>query len=158
MKLILDRMLGKMRVWLRLCGYDTLYIGELDVDMDEDEFLLMRLKERVLVTRDRELYRKSIRRGREAVLIEGNDLRSQLVELKEKLSLTFEPVMQRCSLCNSLLRKPSKEEAVNVIRRENFPDGVMDLDLFYCEKCDKLYWRGSHWDNILEFISGLNSR
>jgi len=158
LRFILDRMLGKMRIWLRLCGYDTLYVGEMDIDMEEDDYLLLNYGDRILVTRDRELFRKSMRKKRNAIYIESNDIESQMVELKRKTGLSFRPVMERCSLCNSLLRRPEKEEAIRVIEREKFPEDILNQDLFYCEKCDKLYWAGSHWDKISNFLSKLNSR
>ncbi len=157
MKLILDRMLGKMKVWLRLCGYDTLYVGEMDIREDEDEFLLMHHRDRVLVTRDKELYLKSLKIGRDAIFIESNDVEAQMMELKKKAGIVLEPSMERCSLCNSLLRKPAIEEIERVIEKEDFPEKIKNYDLYYCHKCEKLYWVGSHWTNISEFVSRLNS-
>ncbi len=151
-------MLGKMRIWLRLCGYDTLYVGEMDIDIEEDDYLLLNYRDRILVTRDKELFRKSMKKKRNAIYIESNDIESQMLELKRKAGLRFRPVMERCSLCNSSLRRPEEREITQVIKLENFPEKIKEYDLFYCERCKKLYWTGSHWDKISDFLSKLNSR
>lgn len=151
MKFLTDRMLGKLTTWLRISGYDTLNISDLEVAGDEDDFMLNNFTDRILLTKDKALYHKCIKNGRKAFLITSNDLAEQMRELK-KLGVKFQLVMDRCSVCNSTLRKPKKEEAMEVIKREGLKEDMLEIDLWYCEKCKKLYWMGGHWKNMSRFL------
>ncbi len=145
-------MLGKLTTWLRISGYDTLYVADLDVEEDEDEFMLNNYRDRILLTKDRTLYMRAIREGRRAFLIRSNDLADQMRELKA-LGVKFQLVMDRCSVCNTLLRKPTREEAVEVMRREGIAEDLSKrYELWYCERCKKLYWMGGHWRNMMRFL------
>ncbi len=144
-------MLGKLATWLRISGYDTLYAGDLNVE-NEDSYMVHNHKDRILLTKDRELYRRAISAGREAYLIKSNSVEGQMKEVMA-LGVKFEPVMRRCSVCNTLLRKASIEEAKEVIEREKLGSDILErYELWYCEKCRKLYWMGSHWRNMLRFL------
>ncbi len=152
LKFLCDRMLGKLTTWLRIAGYDTLYIGDLDVEGDEDEFMLENFPDRILLTKDKGLYAKAVKSGRRAFLITANDVAEQMREVKA-LGVKFQLVMDRCSVCNTPLRKPSKEEAYEVMRREGIAEDLTKkYELWYCEKCKKLYWMGGHWRNMMRFL------
>lgn len=154
MKFICDRMLGKLAIWLRISGYDTLYVGDFKTE-DEDDFLLKNHVDRILLTKDKNLFLKSKKFGRNAYLINSNDVASQMRELKE-IGVKFQIVMDRCSVCNEVLRKPSEIEALRVIREQGFGDDILEkYELWYCEKCRKLYWMGSHWINMVRFLKKL---
>jgi uncharacterized protein with PIN domain len=151
MKFICDRMLGKLATWLRISGYDTLYIGDLRVD-DEDEFLLKNYLDRVLITKDRDLFTKSKKMGREAFLVKSNNVAEQMKELKV-LGVKFQIVMDRCSVCNTPLRKPTEDEALAALKEMNLgKDTLEKYELWFCENCKKLYWMGSHWVNMIRFL------
>jgi uncharacterized protein with PIN domain len=151
MKFICDRMLGKLATWLRISGYDTLYIGDLRVD-DEDEFLLKNYLDRVLITKDRDLFAKSKKIGREAFLVKSNNVAEQMKELKA-LGVKFQIVMDRCSVCNTPLRKPTEDEALAALKEMNLGKDMLEkYELWFCENCKKLYWMGSHWVNMIRFL------
>jgi uncharacterized protein with PIN domain len=151
MKFICDRMLGKLATWLRISGYDTLYIGDLRVD-DEDEFLLKNYLDRVLITKDRDLFTKSKKMGREAFLVKSNNVAEQMKELKA-LGVKFQIVMDRCSVCNTPLRKPTENEALAALKEMNLGKDMLEkYELWFCENCKKLYWMGSHWVNMIRFL------
>ncbi len=153
-KFLCDRMLGKLATWLRLFGYDTLYAGDLEVEGDEDFFLINEFRDRILLTRDKELYNRA--KGlRPVFLIKSDRLEGQLRELKA-LGIRFELKMDRCSVCNTPLRKPTREEALEVMRREGIKEDLAErFDLWYCERCKKLYWMGGHWKNMKRFLNEL---
>ncbi len=151
MKFLTDRMLGKLTTWLRISGYDTLCIADVDVIGDEDDFMVENFRDRILLTKDKRLYEKCVKNGRNAFLITSNDVLGQMKEIKS-LGVKFQLVMNRCSVCNSELRKPSVEEALEVIRTENLSEDMLDFELWYCGKCNKLYWMGGHWKNMSRFI------
>ena len=155
MKFFVDRMLGKLAIWLRIFGYDTLYIGDFETN-DEDTFMLENYTNRILLTRDKELYERCIKKGRKAILIRSDDVLEQIRELIKSLGIKTEIRMDRCSVCNTILRKPTREEALRVMRREGIKEDLMErYELWYCEKCDKLYWMGSHYRNMVKFLKGL---
>ncbi|RLI82852.1 MAG: hypothetical protein DRP01_09540 [Archaeoglobales archaeon] len=150
-KFICDRMLKRLATWLRIFGYDTLYSGDLEFDGDEDCHLINEFRDRILLTRDKELYRRS--EGiRPVILIKSDRLEEQLRELKSLIR--FELRMDRCSVCNTPLRKPSDEEALEVMRREGIKEDLREkYELWFCERCRKLYWMGGHWRNMKRFLS-----
>ncbi len=155
MRFIADRMLGKLAIWLRIFGYDTLYIGDFDVE-DEDTFMLENYVDRILLTRDKELYERCVKRKRKAILIKSDEVINQIRELVENLKIDTTIRMDRCSVCNSILRKPTREEALRVMQREGIKEDLMErYELWFCEKCDKLYWMGSHYRNMVKFLRGL---
>ncbi len=150
-KFICDRMLKRLAVWLRIFGYDTLYAGDLNIEGDEDFFLVNEFRDRILLTRDKELYMRA--KGlRPVFLIRSDRLEKQLKELKA-LGLKFKLRMDRCSLCNTPLRKPSDKEALEVMKREGIREDLREkYELWYCERCRKLYWMGGHWKNMMKFL------
>jgi len=150
-------MLGKLTTWLRIAGYDTLNVADLNVDGDEDSYMVYNHRDRILLTKDRELYRRSKAAGRDAFLIKSDSVAGQMREVM-KLGVKFNPVMNRCSLCNTLLRKPTQEEAREVMKREGLKEDLAEkYELWYCERCKKLYWMGSHWRNMLKFLERVSS-
>ena len=152
MKFFVDRMLGKLAIWLRIFGYDTLYIGDFETD-DEDTFMLENYTNRILLTRDKELYERCIKKGRKAILIRSDDVLEQIRELIKSLGIKTEIRMDRCSVCNGLLRKPTEEEISRVLKREGISEDLKErYELWYCERCDKLYWMGGHWKNMVKFL------
>ncbi|AKG91829.1 hypothetical protein GAH_00841 [Geoglobus ahangari] len=154
MRFIADRMLGKLAIWLRIFGYDTLYIGDFDVE-DEDTFLLENFTDRVLLTRDKELYERCVRRGRKAIFVNSDSVLEQIAEMR-RIGVRTEIRMDRCSVCNMPLRKPSEEEARRVMEKEGIEENLMErYELWYCERCEKLYWLGSHYRNMVKFLEGL---
>lgn len=154
MKFICDRMLGKLATWLRISGYDTLYIGDFSIE-DEDEFLIKNFEDRLLLTKDRKLFAKAKKFGRNTLLIRSNDVAEQMKELKS-LGVKFQIVMDRCSVCNNFLRKPTKEEALTVLKEQKLPEDMLQkYELWFCEKCRKLYWMGGHWVNMVRFLKRI---
>ncbi len=154
MRFIADRMLGKLAIWLRIFGYDTLYVGDFETS-DEDLFLLENFTDRILLTRDKELYDRAVRRNRKAVLIRSDSVIDQISEIKD-LGIETEIKMDRCSVCNAILRKPTENEAREVMEREGIEENLKEkYELWYCEKCKKLYWLGSHYRNMVKFLENL---
>jgi len=154
LRFIADRMLGKLATWLRIFGYDTLYVGDFETE-DEDLFLLENFRDRTLLTRDKELYDRAVRRKRKAVLIKNDSVIDQISEMRD-LGIDTDIKMDRCSVCNSILRKPADEEAKEVMEKEGIEENLKErYELWYCEKCKKLYWLGSHYRNMVRFLENL---
>ncbi|MDP2765893.1 MAG: DUF5615 family PIN-like protein [Candidatus Methanoperedens sp.] len=156
MKFIADRMLGRLARWLRLFGYDTVVIMKQE---NEDELLLeLAEKEgRVLVSRDRMLVRKAIKKGIKAYPILSSEIMEQLREMRKEFNIKIEPEMDRCTLCNSIIRK-AKPEEMELIRAKEYvyPATLGSATGFWlCDNCGQVYWQGKHWENIMERIDKL---
>ncbi|MBU4374096.1 MAG: hypothetical protein KKD69_04725 [Euryarchaeota archaeon] len=156
MKFIADRMLGRLARWLRLFGYDTVVIMKQE---NEDE-LLLELAEKegkVLVSRDRALVRKAIKKGIKAYPILSSEIMEQLREMRKEFNIKIEPEMDRCTLCNSIIRK-AKPEEMELIRAKEYvyPATLGSVTGFWlCDTCGQVYWQGKHWENIMERIDKL---
>ncbi len=144
-RFLTDRMLGTLARYLRFMGYDTLSANQLAPgDRKEDTRLLEIAGSdgRILLTRDREL---AARGGSAAVFVEDEEVMEQVRQLTS-LGL-IEPVirMSRCSLCNEPLRRAREAE---ILEADYAPARRNDLQFFWCRRCRKLYWTGSHQRNL----------
>ncbi len=141
-RLLLDAMLGKLARWLRLLGYDALYL------QDEDALLARRARAegRLLLTRDRELAR---RRGLRVLLVEAQELEAQLKEVLPRLPALPPQAPPRCMLCNAPLRPITREEASKLV-----PPYVAAHHTGFkqCPRCGRVYWRGTHWEGIARLL------
>ncbi len=156
MKFIVDRMLGRLARWLRLFGYDTLEINKQE---NEDDILLEMAERdgRILISRDIVLIRRAIKRGIRAYLIQSPEIIEQLKEMQKEFNIKFEPEMERCSICNSIIRRVEPEEMELIKEKEyvypvRFENGT---EFWICDRCGQVYWQGKHWENIKEMVNKL---
>jgi len=149
MKFIADRMLGKLAKQLRMLGYDTLYYR------GEDAYSLIRLARqegRVILTRNTKLLP---RKPEDLILqmTEDNPL-LQLNELiqKGKIEIDEEKLFSRCLLCNAFLDSISRKEVEGKV-----PDFIFHQhkEFFRCPQCQRIYWPGSHQENMQKKIRKL---
>lgn len=150
-------MLGTLMTYLRMCGYDTAYALDRDVEDDGRILSIAHREGRMLVTRDRELARRAEREGVEAILLEKRDVIDQLRELAAvgfDLFLPEEP--SRCSRCNAPVEPVQVSGDADTDRR---PDYVPDDErcIWRCEACDQWYWKGSHWADVAARLETLQS-
>jgi len=147
MKLLCDRMLGTLSKWLRVYGIDTFYPDE---ELNDSDLIKISKKEnRVLITRDKELIYDAKKELVDTIFIKSKILDEQLKEVSKNVKIGKTKVLTRCLLCNSILEKINKNEVKNKI-----PDKVFEFfnDFYYCPKCDKIYWKGSHYEKMIEKI------
>ncbi len=138
MKFLVDHMLGRLARYLRFMGYDTYYPSG---DMSDDEILRIAHQEgRVVITRDRELARRS-----GGLLLRSGDYREQLKAVVREFNLKADNMLSRCSLCNEPLVRVEKEEI-----RDRVPEYVYQHseEFYLCPKCGRVYWYGSHTERI----------
>lgn len=149
-KFIVDDMLGKLAVRLRMLGFDTAYYGD-----SEDSFLLRKSKdeERILLTRDAGLVKT---RGANAFFIPSRKLKDQIREVIQRynLKITHRNMFSRCSVCNEPLEETSKEKVKGKV-----PPMAYKLfnDFSHCPKCGKYYWKGTHYEKIIEELKDFLS-
>ena len=160
MKFIADRMLGRLSRWLRLFGYDTLEIRQQE---NEDDVLLdlAEKENRILISRDSPLIRKAIRKGIWAYLIQSSKIIEQLREMRLEFKLSFEPEMNRCTLCNSIIRKMEPFEMEILKTKEYvYPERLekgKGTEFWLCDNCGQVYWKGTHWKSIMERVNILKN-
>ncbi len=142
-KFLVDRMLGQTAKWLMLLGIDAAYSKE-----ESDDELLKRAEEedRVIITRDKELSQ----RGR-SLLVEKVPAEEIVPQVLENYEVKIDP-LSRCSVCNVSVIEVDKESV-----EEDVPEGIYQRhDNFWrCPACNRVYWKGSHWEKILEKVEGM---
>lgn len=136
---IVDGMLGDVARWLRIMGYDTLYLSDAD-----DEEILRASANRILLTSDEELYRRAIKHGTEAFLLPEVTLLGKLRSVSRRYDLSSKMSGSRCTACNGTLVKATPE---NIPASKDILPIHVD-EVWSCTGCGKLYWRGSHWKGI----------
>lgn len=140
-RFVVDEMLGSLARWLRILGYDTRY----EKDVHDDRLVeIARQEDRLLLTRDKDL---AARTDGMSLYIESDELVMQFAQLHGRIAMDHEGLGTRCSLCNGLLAPVQKEE----VAQEVPPRSLLMTDRFYrCQGCGKVYWHGTHWNNIHE--------
>lgn len=136
-------MLGRLAKWLRILGYDTLYVPSLD---DGKLARIARAEGRVLLTRDTQLIK---RRGIESLFIYSDDFLEQLRQVVGDLNLNVDNSFTRCPVCNQVLRGIDREDV-----RERVPPYVFKNQERFslCPDCGKIYWRGTHWERMRRLL------
>jgi uncharacterized protein with PIN domain len=102
MKFLTDCMLGKLTRFLRIFGYDTIYAKDLEdndnIPVPDEEIIKFAKKEnRVVITKDRLLSRKS---SPDSLYLEGENIYDYLKQIKIRFKNNFEFNMEnaRCSV------------------------------------------------------------
>ena len=142
---IADRMLGTLCRYLRFMGYDTLSANSLREGNRREDSLLLELAGRTgrtLLTKDRDLAERG---GDRAFLVMGADVLDQVRELSRVGLVVPEIHLTRCSLCNRQLRPATENEIAGA---DYAPRNRTGLRFFWCRNCKKLYWMGSHGENL----------
>lgn len=147
-KFILDAHLGKLAKYLRMLGFDTLYRN----DFGDEEIIETAVKEgRIILTHDRWLLKsKKVQHGYYVRAIEKHE---QLREVVHKFDLFNQfNTFTRCMTCNSELIKKQKQEIIHKIDKDT---ARIFNAFFYCPHCDKVFWKGSHFERMEKLILDL---
>lgn len=151
MKFLATAELGRLCKWLRILGYDCEYCAA-PVEESLSSLKIRSLQEdRIILTRNARLGKRS---GYKVVRVEGDFVESQLRQiLKElKLEVCGDAMFTRCTLCNLPLGRIEKKDAEGKV-----PPFVYETnsDFVKCAKCGRIYWHGSHWGNVKEYVDGI---
>lgn len=147
-RFVLDTHLGKLATYLRLLGFDTLYRNDYP---DEALAHLSSTQQRILLTRDRGLLKRSI--VTHGYCIRHIEPRQQVIEVLRRFKL-FDQVkpLVRCTRCNGLLAPVDKEVILHHLNAET----KKYYDEFSrCQDCGRVYWRGSHYQRIERFVAEI---
>ena len=154
-KFIVDAMLGKLTKKLRVLGYDTVYSS----DKDDNEIInIAKNENRILITKDSQLVKQGIKKNVIVIEITENDEIQQFLQINKKVNLgkcVVSGKNSRCSICNGELELIDKIKA-----QEKIPQRVSEQtnEFWQCKKCQKIYWEGTHVQNLQKFAGMLNDR
>ena len=147
-----DCMLGSLAKWLKILGYDALYLNRVE---DADLVERARAEGRVLLTRDRKLTLR--KRARPSLLVTSERPAEQLREVISTfgLELREERLLTRCLPCNAPTGEIDPAEA-----RDLVPTYVAKTQSTFrrCSTCGRVYWGATHRDRMLERIRELFPR
>jgi uncharacterized protein len=148
----LDSSLGKLAKWLRILGFDSVYVS----GSPSEAFLLYGTEGRTLLTRTHHIQARNP--GHHLIFIRSNNPRDQLKQVISDLELEFSHIkpFSRCIRCNESLHEIPKEKI-----RTAVPVYVYETQSNFrkCSVCSRIYWPGTHVDasmNTIREIFGLS--
>lgn len=147
-KFVLDVHLGKLCRNLRLLGFDTYYQNNLD---DEQLALISHSHHRILITRDVNLLKRNKVTWGYWLREKDPYLQTLAVIRRFDLSSKINP-FSRCLECNQKIAPVDKQTI-----KYRIPQKTRKyFEQFYlCSNCDKIYWKGSHYKNMVKFIEKI---
>jgi uncharacterized protein with PIN domain len=148
-RFVLDVHLGRLAAYLRMLGFDAAYRS-----CAEDPELVRESVEqkRILLTRDRGLLKYSaVTHG---YWVREPDSRRQVAEVVRRFDLarSMRP-FTRCMACNGTLRIASKEEVRSRVPVQIWESGD---EFQVCERCGRVFWKGSHYRRMREWVDRLH--
>lgn len=151
-KFIVDANVGKLAKWLRIAGFDTVFIN----GITDDDLVRIGLSEgRILLTKDTQiLHRRVVTSGElKVILIRDDDVKGQLGQVLSTLGLVGEVrPFSRCLECNQPLLPRSKDDVQGLVPPYVF---MTQSQYVQCPSCHRIYWRGTHWQRMSREISEL---
>jgi len=149
-RFVLDGHLGRLARYLRMLGFDSRYEARAaDRELAEQSAA----EDRILLTRDRGLLKRSI--VRHGYLVRDDDPRRQLAEIvsRYRLARTAAP-FTRCVKCNGAIAPVDRSEVVERLAGE--PRTLRYFETFgRCGGCGSIYWPGSHFDRMSRLVEDV---
>jgi uncharacterized protein with PIN domain len=151
MTFVADCMLGRLARWLRVLGFDVLYFPRIE---DAALLAVARREGRVLLTRDTGLIERT--GGHPVLFVASEKWEDQLVQVLETFGLKDRIAPHtRCLDCNAPLKPLPKERARNLAA----PFIIERAEAFaLCPACGRVFWKGSHTDDMDARIRKLMKR
>ena len=147
-RFVLDVHLGKLARLLRMLGFDVCYRN----DYTDRQIITIAIDDgRIILTRDRRLlFAKAVTRG---YWVRSTEPESQCRELLERFDLYSQiKPFSRCMLCNGAIEPVDKSRIIDRLE----PGTKRHFDTFYCcGQCGKVYWKGSHFDRMVQTLARL---
>lgn len=144
-------MLGGLARWLRAAGYDAGWYADV---ADWDLVRLARRERRLLLSADTGIFRLGVVRDGDVPALHvpaGLTTPEQLAFVFARLGLRrYEP---RCMACGGGLGEIPREQARSRVPPRSF---AWAEHFHQCERCGRLFWRGSHWRHIESVLRHLD--
>lgn len=151
-RFIADCMLGTLAKRLRFLGYDTLFFNRID---DAEIVKIAADEGRIIITRDSGIIKRKAAKNH--IFIESDNLESQMNTVMKKSGIEKSAVKPatRCIVCNTQLLPLPKREAIGKVPPFVF---LTHSKFSHCNKCHRIYWKGSHMEKALERLGNHVSR
>ena len=141
MKFVVDCMLGKLAKWLKILGFDAVFVNEAE---DRELLHLARREKRILLTKDYELFAAAARLPR--LFIESEDWPEQVAQVLEAFRLRpWARPHSRCLACNVELKKIPRRLARNLVAPFVFERAA---SFAICPECGRVFWPGTHFEDM----------
>ncbi len=154
-KFIVDNNVGKLAKWLRIMGYDALFINPIEDNTLVDIGLR---EDRIVLTRDNHILRRRVTQNGSlhVIFINNDDLEDQLRQVIRTAGLdATSKLFTRCLRCNQSLMLKSREEIKGLVP----PHVYATQEKFsQCPNCGRIYWPGTHWERMKEKIREIIQR
>ena len=131
-----------------MMGHDVKYSNNMD---DSELLTIAKKQQRILLTRDFELYQHAVAKEVDAFYVQGQTEEQRLAELAKRfgISLEIDMATSRCPKCNTQVKPVSKEEVASRVEKSTFEHYT---EFWECPKCGQVYWQGAHWTKIRETL------
>jgi hypothetical protein len=147
----LDGHLGRLGAYLRMAGFDTRYENRAD---DAALAEVSRRERRILLTRDQGLLKRRV--VAHGCFVRATAPRDQLVEVVRRFDLArLVRPFTRCLRCNTVLT-PAAAETVE--RRVPPRVRAKRHEYSHCAACDRVFWKGTHYDRMQHLLAEAASR
>jgi len=151
-RFIVDSNVGRLGKWLRLLGYDTLFIHPIEDGALVDIALS---EQRILLTKDTHVLRRRLVTSGQvtALLIEGDGVMEQLRQVAEAFGLDpSSRRFSRCNECNEPLVAKAREDVRDLVPRYVYET---QSRFTFCPRCGRVFWSGTHWARMTERLNDL---
>jgi uncharacterized protein with PIN domain len=147
---LVDGMLGDLNKWLRICGFKTTYLG----NIQDDKLLNVAKKNGLtILTRDKNLIRKAQKAGIIAFTVQGKKMTEGLASVVKHFGLKLNAENSMCTKCGSELQLSNKHLLKNKVPARSYD---VYEKFWVCSICGKIFWRGSHWKRIQKTMSEVS--
>jgi uncharacterized protein len=152
MTFVADCMLGRLAKWLKILGFDVLYLSKAE---DRDLVGIARREGRVLLTRDTGLIERTAKRPNR-LFVRSDDWEDQIIQVLDEFGLWGEVRPNtRCIACNLPLKSLSRERARNLVTPYV---GENAASFAVCPGCNRVFWQGTHYGDMERKIEKLLAR
>ena len=173
---------GNLTRWLRFLGYNTRYAKDYESIYgspvaDDDLIKHCFLEHRILITKDREMINKFNKRYKNIIqknpeiylkfdithfltpcmLLNSTLFTENMSAIFQKFNirLNYDSKIARCSKCNSIINFVEDKKQF----KDKIPDSVyQNIDEYWScinEDCNKIYWVGGHFKDILNKLAEI---
>jgi uncharacterized protein with PIN domain len=130
-----------------MCGHDTVYSLDRDVEADDELLRIASEEDRLLVTRDKHLAAQS----EASLLLRSLEVETQLREILDAgIYLALDDVPEFCGRCNGKL-----EQVDATTETPAYAPDPSEERTWRCGECGQYFWKGSHWDEVAETLAAI---
>ena len=149
-RFVADVHLGSLARHLRLLGFDTLWARDLT---DENIVRMARDEQRIILTRDKGILKNG--RVTHGYWLRSTEPLEQIAEVVRAIDLArhIQPYT-RCMACNGELRPVERSAVARSVPLQVF---LVYQDFKQCQRCRRVYWKGSHTRQLDEVIARATS-